>query len=216
MNESRHLQRLAEKFVRIFPKLEDDSRRAAIAIYRLLARGGPVVPAEAAAASGLSEARLNALLEGWPGVFVEDGRITGFWGLACKPHSAHKFMVGGRTLHTWCAWDTLFIPQILGQTAQVETQCPATGATISLTVSPRQVESFAPGSAVMSMLEPTEDMMEDIVTKFCHYIFFFRDGQAGAQWTADNSGTRLMSIDDGFELGRLKNEGRFGDALDDA
>ena len=66
----------------------------------------------------------------------------------------------------------------------------------------------------MSMLEPPEDMLEDIVTKFCHHIFFMRDAEAGAQWTAANPATRLMSIQDGFGLGRLKNEGRFGDALE--
>jgi len=35
---------------------------------------------------------------------------------------------------------------------------------------------------------------------------------ADGQWTDGNPGTRLMSIPDAFELGRLKNLRRFGDA----
>lgn len=217
MNESQDLQRLADTFVRLFPKLEEDSRRATVTIYRMLARGAPVEPAEVATAAGLSRARTNELLAGWPGVYFEEGReegrITGFGGLTCRPISNHLFKVGGRTLYTWCAWDTLFIPQFLGETAQVESTCPVTGEVIRLTVSPRQVENLAPEGAVMSMLEPPEDIMEDIVSKFCHHVFFFRDGHSGAEWTEQHPGAGLMSIRDGFELGRLKNAGRFGDAL---
>lgn len=214
IKDGRNIELLADKFVRLFPKLDGDSSNLAVQIYRLLALGEPVAQEDVAAATGLGEAHISELLAGWPGVFIEHGRITGFWGLTIKPMSRHLLQVGGRTLYTWCAWDTLFIPRILGQTAQVETPCPVTEETIRLTVSPQRVERVEPESALMSMLEPPEDMLEDIVAKLCHYIFFFRDARAGAQWTADHPGTMLMSINDGFELGRLKNEGRYGDALD--
>ena len=221
MKQEFDLHRLADLFVSLFPGLEEDSRRAAVKIYRMLARGTPVDPAEVAAAAGLTRARTDELLAGWPGVFFADdreegrekGRIVGFWGLTCLPISNHLFTVGGRTLYTRCAWDTLFIPAILRETAEVETSCPVTEEVIRLTVSPEGVQRLAPEGAVMSMLEPPEDIMEDIVSKFCHHVFFFRDGHAGADWTGRHPGTRLMSIHDGFELGRLKNIGRFGDAL---
>jgi alkylmercury lyase len=210
INDNQDVQRLADQFIQLFPRLDGDSRAVAIQIYRLLAMGEPVEPAQVAGAAGVGVARVEELLAGWPGVFFEHGRIIGFWGLTIKAMSKHLLKVGGRTLYTWCAWDTLFIPRILGQTAQVETQCPVTEEVIRLTVSPQRVE---PEGGVMSMLEPPQDMLEDIVAKLCHFIFFFRDAQAGAHWTADHPGTLLMSINDGFELGRLKNEGRFGSAL---
>ena len=214
MNENAEIHRLADAFVALFPSLDDDSRRAAVQIYRLLATGEPADPADVAVAAGLAPERVRELLAGWPGVYCEDGRIIGFWGLTPRPHSKHLFKVDGRTLHTWCAWDTLFIPRILGKSAQVETPCPITGETIRLTVTPEGVEGIAPESAVMSILEPPENMLEDIVSKFCHYVFFFATADAGGQWTAENPGTRLMSIPAAFELGRLKNLRRFGDALD--
>ena len=88
-----------------------------------------------------------------------------------------------------------------------------TGETIRLTVTPDRVERTAPESAVMSILEQPENIMEDIVSNFCHHVFFFASADAGGQWTDGNPGTRLMSIPDAFELGRLKNQRRFGDAL---
>jgi len=156
---------------------------------------------------------VRELLAGWPGVYYEGERIIGFWGLTPRPSSQHLFQVDGRTLYTWCAWDTLFIPKILGKTARVETPCPITGETIRLTVTPDRVARTAPESAVMSILDPPEDIQEDIVSKFCHHVFFFASAAAGGQWTDGNPGTRLMSIPDAFELGRLKNLRRFGDAL---
>ena len=37
------------------------------------------------------------------------GHIVAFSGLTLRP-TAHEFMVGTRRLHTWCVWDTLFLP----------------------------------------------------------------------------------------------------------
>ncbi len=214
MHENADIRRLADAFVALFPSLGDDSRRAAVHIYRLLAKGEPADPADVAAAAGLSPERVLEILAGWPGVYYEDDRIIGFWGLTPRQFSKHLFKVDGRTLYTWCAWDTLFIPQILGKSAEVESPCPITGETIRLTVTPDRVARTAPESAVMSILEPPENILEDIVSKFCHYVFFFASADAGRQWTDQNPGTRLMSIPDAFELGRLKNLMRFGAALD--
>ena len=72
-----------------------------------------------------------------------DGRIEGFWGLATKP-THHRFTVGGRTLWTWCAQDSLFLPELLGETARIESSDPETGDPTRLTVSPETVEKAEP------------------------------------------------------------------------
>src|SRR3989442_9036358 len=43
----------------------------------------------------------------------KQGRIIGFGGLAVR-EMPHRFKVDGRTLYTWCAWDSLFIPVTRG------------------------------------------------------------------------------------------------------
>ena len=204
---------LAERFVTLFPQLDPETGKIAIAIYELLAGGKPVPYENLAAATGLSEDRVREVSEGWPGVHYEDGRISGFWGLTPRAFSRHRFEVEGRGLYTWCAWDTLFIPRILGKTARVESPDPVTGEAVRLTVTPKGMEGLEPADALMSMLVPADDILDDIVAKLCHFIFFFGGRESGERWTAQNPGTFLMTLSEGFELGRLKNEARFGEAL---
>ncbi|MCZ6749998.1 MAG: organomercurial lyase [SAR324 cluster bacterium] len=206
---------LAGGFVSMFPDLNAEKRRVAVQTYRLLARGGPVGREELAEAAGVSLSRLNEMLDGWSGIFYEEEAIIGFWGLTPRPFSKHLFAVEGRTLYAWCAWDTLFMPRILGKTAQVESTDPETGSIVRMTVTPDEVHSIEPSAAVMSILEPKDDMMEDLVSRLCHFIYFFPSREIGEAWAARNPGCTLLTVQEGFELGRLKNEDQFGEALRD-
>ncbi len=38
-----------------------------------------------------------------------------YWGLAIA-ETKHRLEVDGRALYTWCAWDSLFLPEILQRT----------------------------------------------------------------------------------------------------
>ena len=205
---------ISAKISEIFPKLEPDSRRAAVTLYRLLAKGNPVSREELARAARLPVERVTELLAGWSGVFYEEERIIGFWGLTPRPFSNHLLKNGGRTLYGWCAWDTLFIPELIGSTDEVESTDPETGQVVRMTVSPDGVTAVEPKDAVMSILEPTEKMREDVVASFCHYVYFFPSREIGEKWVGKNPGTMLMSIEDAFELAKRRNRGQFKEALD--
>lgn len=188
------LAALADRFVACFPKLNAEGRRVFVALYRQLALGEPVAPREIALRAGVAVHQVNALLDSVPAVYREDAKVIGFWGLTLRQLSKHRFRTEGRTLYTWCAWDALFIPMILGKTAEVESADPQTGATIRLTVAPDRVEAVAPRGTVVSMLEPREDMLEDVVTRLCHYIHFFASEASGRAWTAKHPGTDRKSV----------------------
>jgi alkylmercury lyase len=64
----------------------------------------------------------------------------------------HRFAVDGRELSTWCALDSLFIPEILGRSAQVTSADPESGGTVRLTVAPERIEQVEPNDAVMSFI----------------------------------------------------------------
>jgi alkylmercury lyase len=204
---------LADRFVACFPKLNAEGRRVFVALYRQLALGEPVAPQKVALRAGAAVDRVNALLDAVPAVYREEGKVIGFWGLTVRPLSRHRFHTGDRTLYTWCAWDALFIPMILGKTAYVESEDAHTGAPISLTVTPERVEAVAPRGAVVSMLEPREDMLADVVTRLCHYIHFFASEASGRAWITKHPGAMLLSLEDAFELGRRTNQMRYGEAL---
>ncbi|MGH2951204.1 MAG: organomercurial lyase, partial [Solirubrobacterales bacterium] len=128
-----------------------EEQRLALALYRHLADGEPVAAAALAAHLDGDEAEIAATLERWPGVYrSEAGHVVAFGGLAI-PEMPHRFRIDGRQLYTWCAWDALFIPELIGRTAEVESRSPASGERVSLTVAPERVLAVEPRQAVVSM-----------------------------------------------------------------
>ena len=193
-----------------FLKLSGAGQKVSVHVYRLLAKGAPVCLEDLAREADLPEEQVRRILREWPGVFYDDGgRIIGYWGLAL-PETAHRFEVEGRILYTWCAWDSLFIPAILGKSARVETRCPETGTAICLVVTPQGIADRQPTDIVMSFLDPeAAKIRENVMLHFCHYVHFFGSQEAGSQWVSKHPGTYLLSIKDAYTLGRRKNEAQY-------
>jgi len=204
---------LAQKVADAFPDLSATDQRIAVGLYRLLAEGEPVSPDLLAQHLDLSKNVVREVLNSWPAVYFNDEKnVVGFWGLALQ-EMPHRFKVNGRQLYTWCAWDSLFIPELLGKTAEVESTCPISGEIITLTVSPTRVENFSPEGAVVSFLSPTTSFDMNIIASFCHYVLFFSSEASGKQWIADHEGTFLLTLEQAHEIGRLTNKATFGAAL---
>src|SRR5262249_930693 len=155
------------------------------------AKGTPVDAEQLGRALGVSPAESRALLERDSiKCFVYpdgEGRILGFGGLAAAPMH-HRFEVEGRALSTWCAWDSLFIPEILGRPAHVTSADPESGDTIRLVVTPARIESVDPAGAVVSFIQPEAEVFRtsaaNVMAKFCHFVFFFSSRDSGERWVA--------------------------------
>ncbi len=200
------IDKVLSSFPEEFLQLGREEQKLSLHLYRLLAEGNPVPRESIPRAANLSEEVVNRILSESPVVYYDDrGRIIGYWGLALE-ETNHRFEVNGRTLYTWCAWDSLFIPELLNQTARVESECPATGEKIRLTVSPHKIEQCEPAGAVMSFLNPeAEKIREDVILHFCHYVHFFSSVEAGSRWVLENPGTFIMSIEEAYSLAQKKN-----------
>lgn len=213
MIEKLNLDDLAASIVGCFPTLDLLEQRLSLELYRLLAEGQAVLRATLAERLGISVDSVNRILDGWPGVFSDPQRqVVGYWGLAIPAAyaSPHRFTIAGRTLSAWCAWDTLFLPSLLGQTAEVESTSPE-GGTIYLTVAPDRVE---PVGARMSLLLPDcTGVQKDVVTTFCHFVHFFPSRQVAESWVAQHAGTFLVSLHEAHVLARLKNEAQYREVL---
>jgi len=208
------LKAMAATLVGSFPKLNKNDQTLAITLYRLLAQGKPVTLLGLAEKLGVALEAVTQVLKTWPGVYFDDeNNVIGFWGLAL-PEMNHHFEIEGRPLYAWCAWDTLFLPQLLGKTAKVESTCPVTGEKIRLTVTPNKILDLSPPETVLSFITPEAALIqEDIVQHFCHYIHFFNTIDSGRQWISENKSTFLLSINDAFLLGQFKNSLQFGSAI---
>jgi len=197
-----------------------DEQRAAVTIYRELAKGKAVDEAQLANALGMSIAQCHAFLrrDAIKRFIYSDGedRVLGFGGLAASPMH-HRFEVDGRALSTWCAWDSLFIPEILGRSARVSSPDPDSGTVVQLVVSPERIESVEPKEAVISFIRPEARAFAtsaaNVMAQFCHFIFFFASRASGERWVARHPGTFLYSLDDAFALAKRLNAHNFGAAL---
>lgn len=199
------------------PRFSAEEQRAAVALYRELAKGQPVEASQLGHALGVGAAEARQFLERDPikaFVFPDDqGRVLGFGGLATAPMH-HRLEVDGHALWTWCAWDTLFIPEILGKRARVRSPDPETKEIVELAVTPHRIESAAPEDAVVSFLMPDASDFRTTATNamktFCHFVFFFASRVSGERWVSKHPGTFLYSLEDSFALAKRHNARNFG------
>lgn len=212
-----NLSELAARIAECFPTLNVLEQRLSLNLYRLLAEGQPVPRTMVAERLEVPLQTVSGILDGWPGVFSDDERrIVGYWGLAIPAayKSPHTLKINGRTLAAWCAWDTLFLPQLIGHAAQIESAGPLASGTVRLTVTPDRVERVEPVGAQMSVLLPDpKQVQKDVVTSFCHFVHFFPSREAAASWTSKHPGTFMLSIHESHVLARLKNEAQYRDVL---
>ena len=198
------------------PQLSSDEQRLGITLYCELTGGQPVPRERLASVLGLPTTRVVQWLERPSLAYLvayDDRRsIVGFGGLSVVPMH-HRFVVHDRTLFTWCAWDALFIPELIGMPARVESKCPQSGDTIALTVAPGRIERTSHPEAVVSFLLPQAGAFGGEAAKtmasFCHYVFFFAGRDVGRHWIERHDGTFLMTLSEAFELGRRKNAALF-------
>jgi len=198
----------------VFPALDPTDQRLSFALYRELARGSPVAVPVLASLMGLATEDVDRRLRAWPGVFYDDGhRVVGYWGLTIS-HTPHRLRIGGRDLYTWCGWDTLFLPELLGTNAEVRSVCRGSGQPVELTVGAGAIESKDAPTLWVSFLLPDVDAMRaNLVASFCHYVHFFRSPEAARSWLEEHPGSFLLSLADAYEVGRRRNRSRYGDLL---
>jgi len=195
-----------------FPTLNKSEQKVSLQIYRLLCKGSPVTQQMLAESLRIPIATIHEMLNQWWGIHFDDqDRIIAYWGLTIQP-TRNCFEIDGRILYTWCAWDTLFLPEILQIPARVESLCATTRAPIRLNLSPSRVEEFQPKNALISFMTPEATRAkENVVTHFCHFVHFFESEKAGLEWTEQHPGTFLLTINEAHRLGHKINAMQYSD-----
>lgn len=198
------------------PQFSPLEREVGLALYRHLTLGEPVRREWLAKRLGQPTARVAESLQG-PGLrglvlYDEQHRIVGFGGLSIQA-MATSLVIGERKLYTWCAWDSLFIPPLLGVVASAEGTCPATGERVSLEVSPSGVRNAHPATLGLTFVTPRaglccDDPREGMAI-FCDMVRFVRDPAAGTHWLGPTHGG-VLTPETAFALGVRFNRFRWG------
>lgn len=210
---------LWEAVRRHFPAVSQEEQRAGIVLLREVARGEPVAITQLARALGTSTEAAEAFTRDSalsPLVHADkEGRIQGFFGLSVTP-THHQTTMNKRKLWAWCAPDTLEHPELLGETAEIESRDPETGQLVHLTVSPARVEAVEPTGVVVSWRRPEAwdaTSAAQIIASSCHFQFFFASRESGERWVAKHPETFLLSLDEVFAFMKRFNRHMFGTEL---
>ncbi|MCZ6529738.1 MAG: organomercurial lyase, partial [Chloroflexi bacterium] len=117
-----------------------------------LAKGKPVSPYELARVWGMPLEQVESVLAG--AVAAEraevdsQGDLVG--GVLSLNPTAHRISMVGTHSNTWCAYDAIYTPGVVGMTARLVSQDPLTGESIRMTITPRGVEDLRPQGTVVS------------------------------------------------------------------
>ncbi len=191
------------------PAFGPDRSRLLIKVWRTLVNGNPVTKEQIDQIAKELGIPADPAHEFLTQVTERDGgdNIIGLMGLSLNEDWVHRFNVDGVSLRTWCAWDTLFLPPMVGKTVVVESKSPVSGETVSLVVSPEKVESSTPPGAVVSIatIDPAihdVSSVEAIWSNFCHQVFFFLSSDEAEEWAEGKTNIAILPVDDAFELGK--------------
>ncbi len=201
-----------------FPCSDLFSQRVLLTLYRLVAKGDPITLERLGGAVGADRDLVMEAIGAVPPSrlqYDEAGSIIAFAGLSQVPAN-HRFMFGGLELFTWCAFDGLFLPELLDGTAGISSICPVTESEIRVTASKYGLEVIEPDGAVMSFVMPDHgSCCADMRGTFCNHVNFLASRQAGEIWLEHNAKAVILSLDEAFVLGRISNQATFKDALAD-
>ncbi|MBW2314847.1 MAG: hypothetical protein JRH10_11705 [Deltaproteobacteria bacterium] len=125
------------------------------ALVRAIAERGGARPADLAKAMGISADAAREAFEGLAAVGLQvdaEGRVVG--AALTTEATPHRVRIEAGDRYAWCALDTLFIPGLLRETAEIESTCPESGESIRLTVAPDRFQALEPEGAFVSIVDP--------------------------------------------------------------
>ena len=206
--------RLVADFLRLFGLPDEEEQVFVVELYRQLAAGEPVSRGQMARVLDWPEEKVTGMFDGLPSAYLDydgDGNVND-WGGFGLDGGNNGFTILGNEMFAWCAWDALFVPAIVGEPARVDAVDPEDGEEVSMTVTPSGVEHIRPEGAVMTFALPGMEAFPSFKGfSFQRTVFFFGSEKTAKSWLEKNPGPELITIEEGFELGRTMNRIRFPD-----
>jgi Alkylmercury lyase len=188
--------------------LHGNEARLFVQTVRRLTQGQPLTEKEMEEiAAGLSMTLENAndVLK-WLAERNDDGDIVGLAGLSLNDWN-HSLRVNGRDFTTWCALDTLYLPQIIQKDVEIRSADPISNKNIHIKLE-MNGKLVAPKNAVISIVVPKialqgMESAEQIWSAFCSYSHYFESEENGRIWFQEKHIDPIfLSIDEGIELGQ--------------
>ncbi len=200
----------------LFPAGSQLSQTILLQLYRLLAAGQAVEVRALAQKLELKTAQVHAILKQIPAsniVWDQDGNISAYRGLDINK-SGHRIVIAEKNLYTWCAFDCLFLPELLQCEAEIFSTCPQTGDEIRLRLDSKGKPHRWVDNLFVSFIAPElSDYHHNLRQTFCCHVNFFAAKTTGAAWIKRHAGTVLIPLEEAIKLATIRNNTGFGKVL---
>ena len=135
--------------------------------------------------------------------YDENGNVLAFAGLSLN-ETVHQLTMESKVLYTWCGFDSLFIPLLLGKDAEISTISP-NDERVSFSL--KKGEFQGSEDIVMSLVSVSASAMrEDVRVVFCHNVNFFPNIESGTRYIEQHDDLTLVSIKEALKLAHRWNE----------
>ncbi len=172
---------------------------------QLLAEGKPIPPEDLAAAWNMPFQDVKPILEQARALgtlqFNDQGNLIAS-ALSLVP-TQHIFRTKGITLYSWCAFDAVYAPGVIGEVAEIESVDPLSQEAVRLVVSPDGVLEKEPEEIAVTVVGLDADTRGGASSPRCRQMQFFTTSKNAHAWKGNSPGVSVMTVDQLFEFANL-------------
>lgn len=177
------LQSTVQQLQKLLPNLKKEERQISKFLYQKLALGRSVTIETIANELKNSIQHIQDHLKQMAYVeYNKASEISAYRGVTLT-QTNHYVSHNNSKVYTWCAFDTLFLADLLVKPVSISSNCPTCCKAIAFTVTDRDLTSLEDTDIVMSFIIPNKiDYCEDLQNTFCCKVHFFCNDQCGSDW----------------------------------
>ena len=201
-----NLQSTIEQLRNLLPDLKTEERQISKILYQKLALGKSVsietISNELQKSIQDIQDYLNQM------EYVEynvTNEISAYRGVTLR-QTTHCVFHNAFKVFTWCAFDTLFLADLLDKPVKITSNCPTCNKAITINKPDRDHKSLKETNTVMSFIIPDKvDYCEDLQSAFCCKVHFFCNGQCGSEWINLSSEIGFFNLEESIVIAEERN-----------
>lgn len=206
------LQSTVEQLQKLLPNLKKEERQISKLLYQKLALGRSVSIKTIANELNKPIQDIQDHLKQMSYIeFNAASKISAYRGVTLN-QTQHYVFHNNSKIYTWCAFDTLFLADLLAKPVSISSNCPTCFKAIDFKVTDHDLTSFKDTDIVMSFIIPSKvDICEDLQNTFCSKVYFFCNEQCGSEWVDLSPAIRFFNFADSLIIAQERNHELLGE-----
>ena len=200
------LQSTVEQLEKLLPKLNKQERQISKVLYQKLALGESVAIETIA---NILQKPIQDIQDHLKQMrYVEYNtvnEVSAYRGVTLN-ETKHSVFHNNFRAYTWCAFDTLFLADLLNKPASISSTCPTCNKAIACEINNRDLVGSDDRDTVMSFIIPNKvEYFEDLQKSFCCKVHFFCNEQCGREWKNRTSEIDFFDLAESLVIAQERN-----------